>query len=226
MCYSVKTSLLSYTIGMISGIAALYIREYAVGMLILIYCQVQLAEALIWRGIDTDNIELNRKGTLYAKYTLPAHLLVAGIGFMMIPKTSNISNISKNMPFYVGLLFYIGVILYYTYPSSIKDGKNDLSYPPNLSCIKRECQNNENRLIWPFKDKWYLLQTFLLFFSFLVIFPQYKTFIIIFYFALTYMISKITHQITYSSIWCFISAVLAPILVLSLFLYNKFQVKS
>jgi hypothetical protein len=37
---------------MISGIVALFIEEYVIGMLILSYCQIQLAQAIIWKGID------------------------------------------------------------------------------------------------------------------------------------------------------------------------------
>ena len=76
MCYSFRTSIFSYTMGISAAIFALSTRQYILGMLILSYCQIQLAEAIIWRGIDTDNKSLNKAGTDYAKYTLPSHLFL------------------------------------------------------------------------------------------------------------------------------------------------------
>ena len=65
MCYSVKTSIISYILGIIAGIFALSTRQITLGILILTYSQMQLAELLIWFGIDTDNDNLNRSGTSY-----------------------------------------------------------------------------------------------------------------------------------------------------------------
>jgi len=131
---------------MISGIVALFIEEYVIGMLILSYCQIQLAEAIIWKGIDTDNKNLNKTGTLYAKYTLPFHLLAAGIGIMITPLILNKENKENRenrkiiIPFIIGLLFYIGIIIFYSFPNSIKqnmkDAKDGLSYPYDRSCMK------------------------------------------------------------------------------------------
>jgi hypothetical protein len=209
---------------MISGIVALFIEEYVVGMLILSYCQIQLAEAIIWRGIDTDNKELNKIGTLYGKYTLPLHMLAAGIGFLIIKQTNNKRII---IPFIIGLLFYIGVIIFYSFPISIKqnmkDSNDGLSYPSNRSCMKRECQNNENRLQWPFRDEWYILQIILLFSLFIYYLPCKKTIVLVLFFGLTYVISRITYQWSYSSIWCFLSAILSPILVLTLLYIKKYK---
>ena len=230
MCYSFRTSLISYLIGMISGIVALFIEEYVIGMLILSYCQIQLAEAIIWKGIDTDNKNLNKTGTLYAKYTLPFHLLAAGIGIMITPLILNKENRENRkiiIPFIIGLLFYIGIIIFYSFPNSIKqnmkDAKDGLSYPYDRSCMKRECQNNENRLQWPFKDEWYILQVIILFSIFMYYLPSQKTIILVLFFGLTYLISKVTYEWSYSSIWCFLSAILSPILVLTLFYIKKIK---
>lgn len=201
MCYSVNTSITSYLIGMISAIAALYTRQYILGMLILCYCQVQLAEAIIWKGIDTDNLTLNRLGTLYAKYTLPAHLMATGLGVWMT--TGDVR------PLVVGIIFYVGVIGFYLY-----DRKNDgLSFPPNRECMKRECQTNENRLKWPFRDQWYMIQTAILFIVFFIYLPKRSSILLAGFFSITFVISKMMYTWTASSIWCFLSAVLAPLLV-------------
>jgi hypothetical protein len=243
MCYSFKTSLISYLIGMISGIVSLFIEEYIVGLLILAYCQIQLAEAIIWKGIDTDNVQLNKIGTIYAKYTLPSHLLAVGIGIMItLIYTQNKDNKIENniekkniiIPVIIGLLFYIGVVIFYSFPNSIKqnmkDAEEGLSYPSNLSCMKRECQNNENRLQWPFKDEWYILQTIIIFGLFIYYnvyytsyIPYQKSLILALFFGITYIISRLTYYWSSSSIWCFLSAILSPLLVLSLFLYKKYK---
>jgi hypothetical protein len=92
--------------------------------------------------------------------------------------------------------------------------------------MKRECQNNENRLQWPFKDEWYILQIIIIFGLFIYYdpyMPYQKTIILCLFFGLTYIISKLTYQWSYSSIWCFLSAVLSPLLVLFLFLYKKYK---
>jgi hypothetical protein len=68
MCYSFKTSIISFTSGILSSIFALYTGQIELGMLILFYCQMQLSEAITWKGIDENNLELNRKGTKYGKY--------------------------------------------------------------------------------------------------------------------------------------------------------------
>ena len=243
MCYSFKTSIISYLIGMISGIVVLFIEEYIVGLLILAYCQIQLAEAIIWKGIDTDNVQLNKKGTLYAKYTLPAHLLAVGIGIMITLTINNNNNNNNNnnkiekkiiIPPLIGLLFYIGVVIFYLFPNSIKqnmkDAEKDLSYLSNRSCMKRECQNNENRLQWPFKDEWYMLQTIIIFALFIYYnlyyssyIPYQKSIILALFFGITYITSRITYKWSSSSIWCFLSAILSPILVMALFLYKNIK---
>jgi len=73
MCYSFKTSILSYILGMISGIFAILTNQIVLGVLILTYSQMQLAEMLIWHGIDTNNENLNKFGTSYGKYLLATH---------------------------------------------------------------------------------------------------------------------------------------------------------
>lgn len=209
MCYSVKTSIFSYMMGMMASIAALSTRQYMLGMLILAYCQIQLAEAIIWRGIDTSQPSLNRLGTLYAKYTLPLHLLFVGLGVVM--------SYNKYIPLLIGILFYVGVVCFYYDESSIKDwvkpDESDVSFPADRACMKRECQNNENRLQWPFNDEWYVLQTFLMYLMFFIYCPAKQSLILFIFFTATFVISKMMYVWSTSSVWCFLSAILAPVLV-------------
>jgi hypothetical protein len=60
---------------------------------------------------DTDNKNLNKTGTLYAKYTLPFHLLAAGIGIMITPLILNKENRK--------------IIIFYSFPNSIKQNMKD-----------------------------------------------------------------------------------------------------
>jgi hypothetical protein len=203
MCYSVNTSILSYSIGMMSAIVCLYNRQYIIGMIILCYCQVQLGEALIWRGIDTDNEQLNRLGTLYIKYTLPAHLLAVGMGVWLT------NGDYKTM--IAGLIFYLGVVGYYKYSES--ENSKNTSFPDNRECMKRECQNNDNRLKWPFPDAWYMIQTAILFIVLFLYLSRVNAIVSCSFFTITYVMSRLMYKWTASSMWCFMSAFLAPILV-------------
>lgn len=200
---------------MLAALFALYTRQYVIGMLILIYCQIQLAEAIIWRGIDTDNTSLNRIGTFYAKYTLPAHLLFVGIGISMM---KNCKKDIKNIILGIGIVFYLSILFYYTLPSSTKDyistKEKGLSFPSNRACMKRECQNNENRLQWPFKDSYYIIQTIIVYILFIKFLPLKSSILFTAFFTLTFVCSKIMYKWSTSSIWCFLSAVLAPVLVI------------
>lgn len=219
MCYSLKTSIFSYMMGMFASVYALSTRQYILGMLILAYCQIQLSEAIVWRGIDTSQSSLNRIGTLYAKYTLPLHLLFVGIGVVMMNNMTDMSNIKKWLPLALGIIFYIGVVWFYSLPSSIKSwvdkNETDMSFPANRACMVRECQNNENRLQWPFVDKWYALQTILMYIIFIIYLPWKQSAVLCIFFTATFFVSEVMYKWSASSIWCFLSAILAPVLVLA-----------
>ncbi len=45
------------------------------GTFILVYCQVQLAEAIIWYGIDNNNLLINRIGTFLNKQAISLQLI-------------------------------------------------------------------------------------------------------------------------------------------------------
>ena len=52
MCYSFQASIISYTLGMFSALFALSTNQIIIGFFILAYAQIQIAEAIIWKGID------------------------------------------------------------------------------------------------------------------------------------------------------------------------------
>jgi hypothetical protein len=201
---------------MLSAVYAFYTDQIILGMLILAYCQMQLSEAMIWRGIDTDNLQLNKIGTTYGKYLLPSHNIGIGLGILVVALVA-IKNGKKQklemtdwLPLLIGFTFFLFVIQCY-----YKDSKHEPhSFPANKSCMKRECQNNENRLLWPFPDTWYVA-SFILSIIFLIMYGQTNssTLFLGLVFTLTWIISNSVFPVSRSSVWCFSAAILAPFIV-------------
>lgn len=209
MCYSFKSSIISYTIGMITSIIAMKTGQVPLGFLILFYCQIQLAEGIIWRGIDTDNLSLNKIGTNIAKYTLALHMLGLGIGIYIIYK--------EPIPLIIGALFFLFVCIYY-----YSNYSNNTSYTfPYKECQKREkreCQNPDNRLVWKFPVQWYKISaiiSFVLYFIYVKNDSVISRLFIISFFIITAILSEYLYpKETYApSLWCFISAIVAPIMI-------------
>lgn len=208
MCYSFKASIVSFLLGMMAGVFAVYTGQYALGFLILAYVQVQLAEAIIWRGIDTENIKLNRIGTFYAKYTLPAHLLAVGLGYLVglyIDK-KNVRPIHF-LPLLAGIAVYLYVVLVVYRNCTVYT-----TYPLEM-CKDRKCQNDRNRLQYKWPLNWYLWMTFLICVIILCITPLYSGLLLVSTFLLLLLLTRRLYPKRYGSVWCFASAVVAPILV-------------
>ena len=152
MCYSVSTSIISYTVGMLSAIFALFTGQYILGMLILFYVQIQMSELIIWKGIDDDNISLNKTGTMYGKYLLPTHNIAIGLGIILAVYMSGEKFKTQDfLPLVVGIVFYIYIILFVYSPQD-----SDTTYPVDQSCKDKSCQNNKNRLKWSYPTSWYI----------------------------------------------------------------------
>lgn len=83
MCYSQTTSLIAFTVGMVSALFAFATKQYIIGMLVLFYSQMQLSELMIWKGLDDHDPTLNRTGTTYGKYLLPTHVMAIGLGVIL-----------------------------------------------------------------------------------------------------------------------------------------------
>ena len=198
MCYDLRTSLLFYTVGMISAIFAIYTGfsnnnsgQLILGFLVLTYVQVQLGEAIIWRGIDTNSTNLNKTGTDYLKYTLSMHIIGIAIGVL------------------IGVIVSMSVINFFynsvdsTYP---QNGKSD-----------SECRNNDNRLEWKFSDNWWWYGiSALISMSILVLYSSSmkSKFFIPFMFTITLVLSTMFFPKNIGSMWCFLSAITAPVIVL------------
>ena len=223
MCYSYRTSLISYTLGMLSAIFAFATRQYILGTLILFYCQMQLSEAIIWKGIDENNLDMNRKGTKYGKYLLPTHLFAVGLGFAIsVYLLKNVNVLRKPiylLPMFLGVVFYI-LILYGPY----KYGKvSETTFPADTTCMNnaesqdeaQRCQTRENRLKWPYPHTWYIFG-FALCLVFLILFtrPLNSQIFIGGMFTVSFILSALIYPNSVGSFWCFSAAILAPLLVL------------
>lgn len=207
MCYSYRTSLIAYTIVMLSAFFALYTGQYIIGMLILFYGQIQLSEALIWKGLDDGNTTLNKIGTNYGKYTLPSHVFAIGLGILLATKGKSF------IPLVIGIFSYITVVSF-CYDNS----KNELTYPLDPNC-KKECQNNDNRLQWPFYngELWYGCLCIIGFIFVCMYLPAPLKIMITMILAITYLCSFLFYKNntkSLASVWCFSSAIIAPIIVL------------
>jgi len=218
MCYSFNTSIMSYTLGMISGIVALFTNQIVLGILILCYTQMQLSEALIWKGIDTNNINLNKKGTKYGKYLLATHNIAIGLGIIiaiLIQKQK--LKWTDYLPLIVGVLFFIFVVTFYYY----KKDYLDITYPIN-NCSDKSCQNAENRLKWPYPHGWYIFSYIIsLIILLFYINPNKSKIFLASVFTITLLVSMFVYPKSTGSVWCFSTSWLAPIIVLiNYFLVN------
>jgi len=200
MCFDLKTSIITFIVGSVSGIIGILLKQYILGTLIIIYSLIQLSEIFIWAGLENNNTTLNKIGTNIGKYTLPAHVLAVGLGFYIAT--------GKNIILIVGLLFYIGVLLF--------------SYLPNKSSniTKPDCGSNCNKysgkLNWPWPHNWYMFGIIII----LVLLVLYSNkisgsgLIVVAIFSISAIVSELMNSNdAFGSFWCWMSAALAPILV-------------
>jgi hypothetical protein len=216
MCFDFKTSIISYSLGMFAAIFALCTKQYILGMLILFYVQMQLSEALIWKGIDSqpDNKTLNKKGTSYGKYLLATHNIGIGLGVIIDAYSRNKRlTLVDYIPLIIGVVFFLMVLIIYETTKS-----KNTSYPANRD---KNCRNNNNRLIWPYPTRWYMA-SFILSIILISIYmkPLYSKLFVIGILFLLLIISFVVYPKSgaISSFWCFISAVLAPLIVIANYL--------
>lgn len=90
MCYSVTSSAVAYTIGLLSSCAALYLNHPVVATLIATYSGVQVAEGVIWYSLDEEMPTVNRYGTNLLVWNLSSHALLtvsAAIYFGVISRS-------------------------------------------------------------------------------------------------------------------------------------------
>lgn len=211
MCFSFKTSIFSYMLGIASAIFALCTRQLVLGCLILAYAQMQLSEAMIWYGIDKNKPEWNKIGTSFGKYLLATHNFAIGLGIIL-----SIIFISKRklkatdfIPVILGALFFLIIVVFVYLPSKYPD----MTFPRSKTCDK--CQNPENRLRWSFPHGWYLYGFALsLIFLFVWIKPLSSKYLCLLVFGLSLVVSSLIYPNTVGSVWCWSTSFIAPAVVL------------
>jgi hypothetical protein len=213
MCFSFKTSIITYTIGIASAIFAFCTRQVVLGALILAYSQMQLAEAMIWYGIDNKDSKWNRRGTYYGKYLLPIHNIAIGLGIIVA-----ILFVSKKqlkavdvIPLLVGALFYLAVLIgFYSKDTS------DQTFPVKKNCGSG-CQGPDNRLSWPFPHRWYAASLGVsIIIALIWLRPPWSKGALTAMFVMIFFGSILaTTPAGMGSLFCWATAILAPVIVLT-----------
>ncbi len=202
MCYNAKASALAATIGILSACVAFSLKEWVVGSLILIYSLMQVSEFLIWRGLDTRSADLNRRGTWLASNTLRVHASVVLVVLLMVKWKSLEANRRLAL---VGLL----VAALFVWWRTTSAGSGSLTTEPG--CAKG-C-----RLDWKFESE-YPLQILLMGLALLIGAPRLIAPVAVFYggaVLLTLILATVNPKTTFrpGTVWCFFSAIFAPLLV-------------
>jgi hypothetical protein len=215
MCYSFRTSILSYVLGIISGIFALFTRQIVLGLLILTYSQIQFSEMLIWYGIDNNNIKINKFGTSYGKYLLATHNIAISVGIiisvLLISKKS--FDISYFVPLIISILFFMFIVIFYYLPTNYPD----ITLPLDKNCTNttNRCQNPNNRLNWEWPYSWYIYGFIIsLILLWIYIKPLNSKLWLFFIFISTLVYMLIFNKTVVGSLWCFSAAILAPLIVI------------
>jgi hypothetical protein len=223
MCYSFRTSIISYVLGIISGIFALCTRQIVLGCLILAYSQMQFSEMLIWHGIDINDIKINKLGTSYGKYLLATHNIAIAIGIiisiLIISKKS--IKITDFIPLIIGIIFFIFIVFFYYLPKKYPD----ITLPLDKKCTDKtnKCQNPNNRLKWEWPHNWYIY-SFIISLILLILYikPLNSKIWLTLVFSLTFLYMFIYNRQVVGSLWCFSTAILAPLIVI----VNYFIIKN
>ena len=196
MCWNFEVSILSFCIGVF--ISYLYYKrnssfDKSMCFLILSYSFIQLCESIIWLSLTNktvfgyDSIFINKFITKCLYIILFSHLI--GLGYGMLLE----SNYTNYLPLFIGIVFFIYTLL---------------KLPSNIN-ISQPNENSNGHLVWSFNDIDYILLCVLALFLVLMFTDLKYSYIAILFYALTFIISKITNTDGISSYWCWISAFLS-----------------
>ena len=203
MCFNLETSVVTFLSGLISGIVALFYKQYILGSLILCYSLMQLSEIFIWYGIENENKELNKLGTAIGKYSLPAHNIAIGLGIYAAT--------GEYTPLLIGIAFYLYILLV------VYSRNEDISNTTEIGCKENECNKFSGKLKWPYDHSWYFhgfVISMILCFIYVKPFFPVSVFIISFFTLSALIIFLINYNNAYGSFWCWSTAISAPLLVL------------
>ena len=205
MCYNAKASALAATIGIVSAFVAFSLKEWVIGSLILIYSLVQVSEFLIWRGLDTGSVNLNRQGTWIASTTLRLHAIVVLLVLLAVSWT-RLEN-QPNRRLALILLLLMAIFCWWKTTSPVP------SLTTEPGCAKG-C-----RLNWKFGEE-YSIQVLIIGLAILIGAPRLIVPMAVFYsialllaLILAAVDSKTTFKMAIYTVWCFFAAIFAPLFV-------------
>ena len=213
MCYDAKTSALAATIGIVSAFVAFNLKEWIIGSLILIYSLVQVSEFLIWRGLDTGSVDLNRQGTWIVSTTLRIHAIVVILVLLAVSWKRLESKPNRRL----ALIVLLGIAVW----NWLKTTSTD---PGSLTTTEPECTKG-CRLNWKFGEgnlEWYgyWLQILIMGLAILIGAPRLIVPMAIFFgtalllaLSLAAVDPKSTFKTAIFTVWCFFAAVFAPLFV-------------
>lgn len=221
MCYDIQTSVVSFTIVTVCGVTALGLKQPVLGCLMLTYGLMQLSEVLIWRGVDTKNETINRAGTTLGKYTLPSHNIAIGIG-ILIAYWSYRGSVKYWIPLFIGVIFYIGVMINYSVQKDLNGG---ITKACKLPEDKDQCTPNSARLEWPYPHGWYALSmTISTILVLLYVRPLPKAVVMVLFYAVTFVgAALLGKRQVLGSYWCWAAAALAPLVLLATVMISRGQ---
>jgi hypothetical protein len=204
MCFSQTSSIIAFSIGLSAAIFAFCTRQYATGMLILAFSQMQLSEFFIWRSFRVKSSALNRFGTNYGKWTLALHNVALGVGVLIAVAATSGRNIKWTD--WIPLVLGLGILLVATGFYSNKS-ISSITPAPVQPCA------SGTRLLWPYPVEWYIASSAVTFAIVLFWFkPPGWTIVALLVF--TCVMAFIIEKKSAASLWCFASAVAAPIIVI------------
>ena len=184
MCWSFEASIVTWIIGLVTGIFLLSRNkknDIIMGLLILTYSLMQFWECLMWR--DQNCGKLNKFATQAAYYTLWAHVLAIGIGMLI--------EYNVSVPIMIGFILMICSVI--------------------LRPKKWECslKSKNGHLEWGFNPYFYMLVfTVAISLSMYYIKPTNTAILISFLFLSSFILSYLLNQKynTVGSFWCWICA--------------------
>jgi hypothetical protein len=196
MCWSLQASLITWIIGVVSGLFLLQRKlknDLILGLLILTYSSMQLWEALMW--YDQKCGQINLIGTKLAYIALWSHVLAIGVGLYLEQKVVS--------PLIIGLsLLLFGLI----------------TMPKNFTC---SLPGKNKHLHWGFNPQFYMVVfsiSILLCLLYIKPVPYAIAisllFLLSFAFCYLYGYDKDPSKSVVGSFWCWICAAFSMIFIL------------
>ena len=211
MCFSFRTSLISYTLGMLSGAFAIYTGQLMLGTLVLFSSQMQLAEAFIWKGIDENSLKLNRAGTSYGKYLLPTHNFAIGLGliFSVLLIQKRFLTINDFIPLVIGIIFYGIIMVLYSHTKS-----KNVTFPANrCNQIPENVKTGEIVYVGHFRIVGTRLAMLFHYYYYLFFMMDLSDLKYFYSSHLVYYLPELLLLHSVGSSWCFSTAIAAPVIV-------------